>query len=100
MSLFEYLKQSANETSIKITEAITYETLSVKHVLTDVDALIEKNPSRLIIDCANIKHIDCCGLALLLYIIKALPNTKTTLQSTSDKLEKMRALYVCSNEHL
>ena len=100
MSLYKKLSENNKHIELLMCDSMTFESISSTKTMQLLTALKKKHPTQLTIDCSEIANIDSCGLALLIYIIKSLPNTKTKLLSTSTKLEKLRALYLSTNDHL
>ena len=100
MNLIKQLVEDDNQLCLYMTKELTFNTVSDKNAKNLLNLLAKKAPSLLIINCKDITSIDSCGLALLIYIVKSLPNTKTKLIATSIKLEKLRTLYLSTNDHL
>tara|TARA_B100001989_G_C24549117_1_gene473008 strand:+ start:3868 stop:4170 length:303 start_codon:yes stop_codon:yes gene_type:complete len=100
MNLIKQVVEDNNQLCLHMTKELTFKTVSDENAKNLLKLLSEKSPSQLIINCKDIISIDSCGLALLIYIVKSLPNTKTKLVATSTKLEKLRTLYLSTNDHL
>ena len=100
MNLVNQIIENDNQINLNMAADLTFNTVSKENATSLLELLLRKSPSQLTINCADITHIDSCGLALLIHIIKSLPNTKTKLTATSSKLEKLRTLYLSTNDHL
>ena len=100
MSIYKITKSTPGHLEIKITTQLTFSSIGNNLQLQEINKLSGKKASELTIDCSEINHIDSCGLALLIHIKKSIPRIKTKLKSPPKNLEKLKSLYLTSNEYL
>ena len=99
MSFFEIIDNKDHTVTVNIKKPLTFKTIHDSEPLREISHIKSKNPRSVTINCSSMASIDSCGLSLINLLKKAVGAKSTKLTETTEKFDKLNALYVSNHHH-
>lgn len=94
MSLLRIVKHKDHCIEVKLPRSMTFSSINQSDIFEQIIQIKKMLASEIIINCAEVKDIDSCGLAVITYIQKLYSKIDCKMTEQSNKIEKLSQLYL------